>query len=70
MGQNSVRGEGTRGRVPRARERGWDDEPYDAGAGTGDGADDAPEEADAEAPADTTTRAERRRGAAGKGAGG
>ncbi|MFD7575495.1 LCP family protein [Streptomyces sp. NPDC059810] len=74
MGQNSVRGEGTRGRVPRARELGWDDELYDAGAATGADAADAPEEKDTAAASDTaaaaatTTRAERRRGA-GKGAG-
>ncbi|MFF0278639.1 LCP family protein [Streptomyces sp. NPDC004330] len=70
MGQNSVRGEGTRGRVPRAREAGWDDDLYDAGAATGAGPDDAPGEADAEAAADRTTRAERRRGAGGRGEGG
>ncbi|WP_254047526.1 LCP family protein [Streptomyces aureus] len=63
MGQNSVRGEGTRGRVPRARELGWDDELYDAGAATGAGPADAPEETDEGAGSDTTTRAERRRGA-------
>ncbi|WP_395360916.1 LCP family protein [Streptomyces sp. YH02] len=69
MGQNSVRGEGTRGRVPRARELGWDDELYDAGAATGAGQADAPEETDAGAASDATTRAERRRGA-GNGSGG
>ncbi|MFF5924292.1 LCP family protein [Streptomyces flavochromogenes] len=63
MGQNSVRGEGTRGRVPRARELGWDDDLYDAGAATGAGPADAPEETDESAGSDTTTRAERRRGA-------
>ncbi|WP_338495775.1 LCP family protein [Streptomyces sp. SJL17-4] len=63
MGQNSVRGEGTRGRVPRARELGWDDELYDAGAATGAAQADAPEETDAGAASGTTTRAERRRGA-------
>ncbi|MFD3998619.1 LCP family protein [Streptomyces sp. NPDC058583] len=63
MGQNSVRGEGTRGRVPRARELGWDDELYDAGAATGAGAADAPEETGESAASGTTTRAERRRGA-------
>ncbi|MFI2348202.1 LCP family protein [Streptomyces sp. NPDC019443] len=31
MGQNSVRGEGTRHRVPHARELGWDDSLYGAG---------------------------------------
>ncbi|WP_329279428.1 LCP family protein [Streptomyces sp. NBC_00691] len=67
MGQNSVRGEGTRGRVPRARELGWDDELYDAGAATGAGPDDAPEETDEGAGSGTTTRAERRRGAGGGG---
>ncbi|MCB8908284.1 MULTISPECIES: LCP family protein [unclassified Streptomyces] len=69
MGQNSVRGEGTRGRVPRAREMGWDDELYDAGAATGAGPADAPEETDTESVSDTTTRAERRRGT-GSGSGG
>ncbi|MFF3843578.1 LCP family protein [Streptomyces sp. NPDC001930] len=62
MGQNSVRGEGTRGRVPRARELGWDDELYDAGAATGAGPAGAPEETDEGADSGTTTRAERRRG--------
>ncbi|MCX5226585.1 LCP family protein [Streptomyces sp. NPDC006553] len=70
MGQNSVRGEGTRGRVPRARELGWDDELYDAGAATGAGPADAPEETDTAAASDTTTRAERRRGAGSAGGGG
>ncbi|MEU9981933.1 LCP family protein [Streptomyces sp. NPDC050856] len=36
MGQSSVRGEGTRNRVPRARKRGRDDSPHDEG-GSGDG---------------------------------
>ncbi|MGW0122415.1 LCP family protein [Streptomyces sp. NPDC003327] len=75
MGQSSVRGEGTRGRVPRARERGWDDDLHGAGEATGagdggteDGAD-APEAGaggggtGSGAPAGPT-RAERRRGAA------
>ncbi|WP_328944374.1 LCP family protein [Streptomyces sp. NBC_00250] len=68
MGQNKVRGEGTRGRVPRARELGWDDELYDAGAATGAGPD-APEDNEATGEAGeagasgATTRAERRRGA-------
>ncbi|MDV9192542.1 LytR family transcriptional regulator, partial [Streptomyces sp. SR27] len=60
MGQNSVRGEGTRGRVPRARELGWDDELYGAGEATGAGGE-TPDESEA---AGTPTRAERRRGAA------
>ncbi|WP_406058828.1 LCP family protein [Streptomyces sp. NBC_01077] len=68
MGQNSVRGEGTRGRVPRARELGWDDELYDAGAATGAGAD-APEETEGTGASGATTRAERRRGT-GNGSGG
>ncbi|MFH9728592.1 LCP family protein [Streptomyces sp. NPDC017254] len=67
MGQNSVRGEGTRGRVPRARELGWDDELYGAGEATGAGAD-APEGAETAEGSGATTRAERRRGA-GNGAG-
>lgn len=33
MGQNSVRGEGTRRRVPHARELGWDDSLYGEGGG-------------------------------------
>ncbi|WP_432062628.1 LCP family protein [Streptomyces sp. S1] len=57
MGQSSVRGEGTRGDVPRARELGWDDDLHGAGEATG-----ASEEA---AAPDGTTRAERRRGTAG-----
>ncbi|MFB7360310.1 LCP family protein [Streptomyces gardneri] len=75
MGQN-VRGEGTRGRVPRARELGWDDDLYGAGEATGaggesgaggqSGADDAGS-GGTSAPA--STRAERRRsGTAGGGA--
>ncbi|GHG41590.1 LCP family protein [Streptomyces zaomyceticus] len=68
MGQNSVRGEGTRGRVPRARELGWDDELYGAGEATGAEADAPEETGKAEASGATTTRAERRRGA-GNGAG-
>lgn len=79
MGQN-VRGEGTRGRVPRARELGWDDDLYGAGEATGAGsgtgeatgagngaaADDAGS-GGTSAPA--STRAERRRsGTAGGGA--
>ncbi|MFI0929764.1 LCP family protein [Streptomyces sp. NPDC021012] len=64
MGQNSVRGEGTRKSVPRARELGWDDDLYGAGEATGAGGE-APEEA--EAPSGPT-RAERRRGG-GKGGG-
>ncbi|MEU7075824.1 LCP family protein [Streptomyces narbonensis] len=71
MGQN-VRGEGTRGRVPRARELGWDDELHGAGeatgagSGAGAGADDAGS-GGTSAPA--STRAERRRsGTAGGGA--
>ncbi|WP_392753390.1 LCP family protein [Streptomyces sp. LN590] len=47
MGQSSVRREGTRGRVPHARELGWDESLYDedgtgprpAGGGPGDGGD-------------------------------
>lgn len=54
MGQNSVRGEGTRGSVPRARELGWDDELYGAGEATGAGQADAPEEAETSG---ATTRA-------------
>ncbi|MFB6840541.1 LCP family protein [Streptomyces sp. NPDC056361] len=70
MGQNSVRGEGTRKRVPRARELGWDDDLYGAGEATGAGgsAPEEPAEADAPAPG----RAARRRGNdadGGKGAG-
>ncbi|WP_078908356.1 LCP family protein [Streptomyces vietnamensis] len=65
MGQNSVRGEGTRGRVPRARELGWDDDLYGAGEATGAKAD-APEE---EADASASTRAGRRRGGSGGGTG-
>ncbi|MEU4065003.1 LCP family protein [Streptomyces wedmorensis] len=61
MGQNSVRGEGTRGRVPRARELGWDDDLYGAGEATGAGREPSDEEvADADAPA--SGRAARRRG--------
>ncbi|MFF3244463.1 LCP family protein [Streptomyces sp. NPDC002870] len=37
MGQNSVRGEGTRRRVPHARELGWDDSLYGEGGGQGAG---------------------------------
>ncbi|CAM5507646.1 transcriptional regulator [Streptomyces tanashiensis] len=66
MGQSSVRGEGTRKSVPRARELGWDDDLYGAGEATG-AKDDAPEE---EADASSApSRAERRRGG-GTGAGG
>ncbi|WP_411073271.1 LCP family protein [Streptomyces sp. cmx-4-25] len=61
MGQSSVRGEGTRGNVPRAREMGWDDDPHGAGEATGAAADASRE---AGSP-DGSTRAERRRGAAG-----
>ncbi|WP_245685143.1 LCP family protein [Streptomyces exfoliatus] len=68
MGQNSVRGEGTRRRVPRARELGWDDDLYGAGEATGAG-DDAPEEKTAQADAPASTRAARRRGNAGGGTG-
>ncbi|MFD3537405.1 LCP family protein [Streptomyces sp. NPDC058664] len=68
MGQNSVRGEGTRGRVPRARELGWDDDLHGAGEVTGAGGD-APEEKAAGADAPASTRAERRRGNAGGGKG-
>ncbi|MGW9440231.1 LCP family protein [Streptomyces sp. NPDC055607] len=60
MGQNSVRGEGTRGNVPRARELGWDDDLHGAGEATGVETGAAGE---AGSP-DGTTRAERRRGAA------
>ncbi|MEU6626378.1 LCP family protein [Streptomyces litmocidini] len=60
MGQSSVRGEGTRKRVPRARELGWDDDLHGAGEATGAEAD-APEgTTDTAAPA--STRASRRRG--------
>ncbi|MGW0031231.1 LCP family protein [Streptomyces sp. NPDC003314] len=59
MGQSSVRGEGTRGDVPRARELGWDDDLHGAGEATG-----ADASGEASAP-DGTTRAERRRGTAG-----
>ncbi|MFF8382010.1 LCP family protein [Streptomyces sp. NPDC015661] len=58
MGQNSVRGEGTRKRVPRARELGWDDDLYGAGEATGAGGDGSEEDADAPA----SGRASRRRG--------
>ncbi|MFI5583329.1 LCP family protein [Streptomyces sp. NPDC051822] len=68
MGQNSVRGEGTRRRVPRARELGWDDDLYGAGEATGAG-DDAPEEKAAQGDAPASTRASRRRGNAGGGTG-
>ncbi|MFE9743196.1 LCP family protein [Streptomyces sp. NPDC006477] len=72
MGQNSVRGEGTRGRVPRARELGWDDELHGAAEATGAGGDEPGEKA-AAADAPASTRAERRRGTAadaGRGAAG
>ncbi|MEU2235352.1 LCP family protein [Streptomyces vietnamensis] len=64
MGQNSVRGEGTRGRVPRARELGWDDDLYGAGEATG-----AESAAPGEAAAPASTRASRRRGGNGGGTG-
>ncbi|MER5208703.1 LCP family protein [Streptomyces sp. NPDC002825] len=64
MGQSSVRGEGTRKSVPRARELGWDDDLYGAGEATGAGGAGSEEEASS-----TPTRAERRRGG-GSGAGG
>ncbi|WP_225804575.1 LCP family protein [Streptomyces sp. NK15101] len=67
MGQSSVRGEGTRGRVPRARELGWDDDLHGAGEATGAKADAPEEEAEA---ASAPTRAERRRGGGGTGASG
>ncbi|MFE0653978.1 LCP family protein [Streptomyces sp. NPDC059534] len=60
MGQNSVRGEGTRKRVPRARELGWDDDLYGAGEATG-ASGSAPEKA-TEADAPASTRSSRRRG--------
>ncbi|WP_369144572.1 LCP family protein [Streptomyces sp. R44] len=63
MGQSSVRGEGTRKSVPRARELGWDDDLYGAGEATGAGAETS-EEDSSSAP----SRAERRRGG-GKGGG-
>ncbi|MFI9123973.1 LCP family protein [Streptomyces bikiniensis] len=63
MGQNSVRGEGTRGSVPRARELGWDDDLHGAGEATGADPSDGPEASDGSS--DGTTRAERRRGTAG-----
>ncbi|WP_260605734.1 LCP family protein [Streptomyces sp. WAC01280] len=74
MGQN-VRGEGTRGRVPRARELGWDDELYGAGEATGAGGEagtaGTPEDAGSSGTsAAASTRAERRRGGNGTGAGG
>ncbi|WP_329623116.1 LCP family protein [Streptomyces sp. NBC_01255] len=78
MGQN-VRGEGTRGRVPRARELGWDDELYAAGEATGAGgeagSDSTSEGAGSSGTsASASTRAERRRngnsGGGGAGAGG
>ncbi|MEU7516924.1 LCP family protein [Streptomyces sp. NPDC042898] len=76
MGQN-VRGEGTRGRVPRARELGWDDELYGAGEATGAGGEagtaGTPEDAGSSGTsAAASTRAERRRGgnSSGTGAGG
>ncbi|MET9801540.1 LCP family protein [Streptomyces sp. NPDC006368] len=37
MGQSSVRGEGTRGRVPRARDLGWDESLYEDGGRSGSG---------------------------------
>ncbi|MFJ5835032.1 LCP family protein [Streptomyces sp. NPDC093089] len=61
MGQNSVRGEGTRKRVPRARELGWDDDLYGAGEATGAGREASGDEA-VEADAPASTRASRRRG--------
>ncbi|MCX5391067.1 LCP family protein [Streptomyces sp. NBC_00094] len=69
MGQNSVRGEGTRGRVPRARELGWDDDLYGAGEATGAGAGSAGGGSEETASAGTaaSTRAERRRGGGGAG---
>ncbi|MGW6395582.1 LCP family protein [Streptomyces sp. NPDC055103] len=65
MGQN-VRGEGTRGRVPRARELGWDDDLFGAGEATGAGGRTGAEDAGSGASAgsagtQTSTRAERRR---------
>jgi LCP family protein required for cell wall assembly len=60
VGQNSVRGEGTRKRVPRARELGWDDDLHGAGAATGAGG--GPSEEAAESDATASTRASRRRG--------
>ncbi|MFK0216484.1 MULTISPECIES: LCP family protein [unclassified Streptomyces] len=66
MGQSSVRGEGTRKSVPRARELGWDDDLYEGGEAA-DAQDDAPEE---EAGASKGPgRAERRRGGGGGGTG-
>ncbi len=63
MGQKSVRGEGTRGGVPRARERGWDDDLHGAGEATGAGPSGNTESADGSSSGGET-RAERRRGAA------
>ncbi len=69
MGQKSVRGEGTRGGVPRARQLGWDDDLHGAGEATGAGPSGKTESADGSSGGSSggETRAERRRGA---GAGG
>ncbi|MFE0645663.1 LCP family protein [Streptomyces sp. NPDC058877] len=67
MGQSSVRGEKTRGRVPRARELGWDDDPHGAGEATGTGGG-APEKNSAGVDPAPAPRAPRRRGG-GKGPG-
>ncbi|MFB7516477.1 LCP family protein [Streptomyces sp. NPDC056144] len=62
MGQNGVRGEGTRGSVPQPHDLGWDDDLYGAGEATGAGGV-ADGTAPAAAPSTGATRAERRRGA-------
>ncbi|WP_309052751.1 LCP family protein [Streptomyces sp.] len=67
MGRNSVRGEGTRGRVPHARESGWDDEPYGADGTTGADERAVAGEAGAEG---ASPRATRRRGGGPAGSGG
>ncbi|WP_405854002.1 LCP family protein [Streptomyces sp. NBC_00090] len=74
MGQNSVHGEGTRRRVPRARELGWDDDLYDAGEATGAGGQAGSDGASGDTgssgtSASASTRAERRRGGSGGGSG-
>ncbi|MEU5219172.1 LCP family protein [Streptomyces sp. NPDC020807] len=62
MGQNGVRGEGTRGSVPQPHDLGWDDDLYGAGEATGAGGR-GTSTASVPAPASGATRAERRRGA-------
>ncbi|MFC8294942.1 LCP family protein [Streptomyces sp. NPDC057242] len=66
MGQKSVRGEGTRGSVPRARELGWDDDLHGAGGATGAESSGTAESGDGTSGGSSggETRAERRRGAA------